>query len=196
MKNSWIETYTGRKFAPFAPRSEDVNIQDIAHGLSNICRFNGQCSFFFSVAQHSLNAADFAKRKGYNSRMQLLCLMHDAAEAYISDVPSPFKPHFPKFKWVEEDVMRAIYGALELTVPTPAEQQIIKEIDEVMLVTEAKQLMHCGDSWTDWMKGITPDKETLINAMPIKSVKYRFENEARVLLEQKDRPLMKPSESV
>src|ERR1700693_75116 len=56
-KGDWIQTFTGRQFWPLDPRPEEVCIEDIAHGLSNECRFAGQCRSFYSVAQHSVLCA-------------------------------------------------------------------------------------------------------------------------------------------
>ncbi len=180
--DAWIETYTGIKFNPFCPKPEDINTQDIAHGLSNICRFNGQCKFFFSVAQHSINAMASAKRRGYSKRIQLLCLFHDAAEAYISDVPSPVKQHIPQFRQIEDTVMSVIYEFLNIEPPNATEQQIIKEIDGGMLVTEAQKLMHCN-GWGDWTKGFQPDEEILIIHFPsIELIEGQFIAEAERLI--------------
>lgn len=84
--DNWIMTRTGKKFFPCNPRIEDVDVEDIAHALSHICRFGGHSSRFYSVAEHSIVASvlcpDEFKLKG---------LLHDAAEAYLGDVPSPMK---------------------------------------------------------------------------------------------------------
>lgn len=80
-----ILTYTGKLFTPYNPISDDIDIKDIAHGLSNICRFGGHSNNFYSVGQHSLIVS-------YNCGPDaLLGLLHDASEAYLGDIPKPLK---------------------------------------------------------------------------------------------------------
>ena len=59
-RGDWMQTHSGLRFYPLDPRPEDIRIEDIAHALPMICRFNGHCSRFYSVAEHSLNVAAFA----------------------------------------------------------------------------------------------------------------------------------------
>jgi len=178
----WIETYKGMKFYPLDPRPEDVTVEDIAHGLANTCRYSGQCKFFFSVAQHSLNCAAYIKRLGLGERWQLLALLHDAAEAYISDMPKPIKPFLPQFKDVEDNIMAMVYHALNIRPPNSIERGMVKQADLVMLATEARRLMLC-DGWGDWFKDIEPDEETVICQAPIEEVEKVYLAELRRLLE-------------
>jgi len=140
-KGDWIETYTGRQFRPFDPRPEDVCIEDIAHALSLLCRFNGQCRYFYSVGQHSLLCSELAHKRGLGKRMELLMLLHDASEAYVSDVARPIKPFLNNFKDIEHKVQRAILDAFVIKEPSKNEMQLIKEIDLTLLATEARILM-------------------------------------------------------
>lgn len=91
----YITTYTGDHFDPTLPEAEHLHIEDIAHALSLICRGNGHVKTFFSVGSHCINCAKEAAARGYSGRLVLACLLHDASEAYLSDVPRPFKNIFP-----------------------------------------------------------------------------------------------------
>ncbi len=96
---AWIRTVSGRKFWPNDPRPEDVNIHDIAHALSNQCRWSGHSDQFYSVAQHSALVFDvIARRYPVFVEMQAAALLHDAAEAYVIDVPHPVKRQ-PEMEW-------------------------------------------------------------------------------------------------
>src|ERR1700744_4853571 len=92
MMNGWIQTFTGKKFSPLAPRPEDVDIRDIAHALAMKCRFNGHCSPFYSIAEHSVRVSWLLEQQG--KREALWGLMHDAADAYLPDLGAPIKNHF------------------------------------------------------------------------------------------------------
>ena len=83
---SYITTYTGKHFDPMKPESDKIDIRDIAHALSLTCRGNGHVKTFFSVAQHCINCAMEAEVRGLSRRVILACLLHDAGEAYMSDV--------------------------------------------------------------------------------------------------------------
>ena len=82
-----ITTYTGKHFKPVSPDPDLVCIEDIAHALSLICRGNGHVKTFFSVGQHCINCAKEAEARGLSARMVLACLLHDASECYLSDIP-------------------------------------------------------------------------------------------------------------
>ena len=86
---------SGAWFDFLDPESSDFAIEDIAAGLSNICRYAGQCSGFYSVAEHSLLVSEVAFDHAYAA------LMHDAAEAFIGDVTRPLKQLLPDFKRIE-----------------------------------------------------------------------------------------------
>lgn len=171
-KGDWIETYTGKKFWPLDPRPEDICVEDIAHALSCTCRYNGHSKHFFSVAQHSLNCSIYALRK-FNYRFALLVLLHDAAEAYVSDIARPIKPFIRGFQEIEDKCQQVIYEALSVRPPNGIERGVIKHIDSIMLVTEAKELM-LFDGWGKWAQDIKPDKWTLILNEKPENVKERF----------------------
>ena len=99
---TWIETFSGQKVSFPFPEPESIKIHDIAHGLAHICRFSGQCSRFYSVAQHSLNMAIELNKRGCGPRLLLLGLLHDASEAYIGDMPSPLKRLIPAYREIEK----------------------------------------------------------------------------------------------
>jgi uncharacterized protein len=138
---SWIQTYTGKKFTPFAPRPEDVCIEDIAHALSMLCRFGGHVSEFYSVADHSIRVA-----LECNPEYRLLGLLHDASEAYLVDVPRPIKQKIDLYREVEANVQGVICQRFGLPLIWP---NLIHEIDNRMLLTEAKQLCY-GSIWSEF----------------------------------------------
>ena len=96
--SEYITTYTGKHFKPTEPDPELFDIADIAHALSLICRGNGHVKTFWSVGEHCICCAKEAKARGLSDRMVLACLLHDASECYMSDVPSPFKKELPEYK--------------------------------------------------------------------------------------------------
>src|SRR5271165_7548492 len=85
-KGDWIQTYTGRVMYPLDPRPEEINIIDIAHALSNLCRFTGHVRTFYSVAEHSVRVSQHCDPKD-----ALWGLLHDASEAYLADMSRPMK---------------------------------------------------------------------------------------------------------
>jgi hypothetical protein len=147
---SWIMTYTGHKVDPLNPNPDDIVIEDIAHALANICRFNGHVKHFYSVGQHALlcaasfleeiGASNFDELGSFDNAKVLALLLHDASEAYLCDVPKPIKPHMPGYAELEDRLQHTInvkYGlALDAhTLPC------VKHVDKRVLVTEARALM-------------------------------------------------------
>ena len=132
--HSYIVTYTGRKFWPLDPKPEDIDIRDIAHALSMQCRFGGHAKRFYSVAQHSLFVS--FRVPVYD---KLWALLHDAAEAYLVDVPRPVKhqPEMQPYRDAEAAIMRCVCQAFGLPFEEPAS---VKEADRRMVLTEAREI--------------------------------------------------------
>lgn len=132
----WIRTYTGRQFWPLSPRAEHVDIEDIAHALGNMCRFGGHTARFYSVAEHSWWVSQIVPKED-----ALWGLLHDAAEAYLVDVPTPIKPHIPGWAQVERAVEQVVAEAFGLPWPMPMS---VKDADRRILQDETFQLMSAG----------------------------------------------------
>lgn len=137
---SLIFTYCGKSFDPFRPAEADIDPRDIAHALSLLCRANGHIDHFYSVAQHSLNCLVEARVRGYSTRTQRFCLLHDAAESYLSDLTRPVKEHFPLYREAETRLQRVIFSALGAGVPTEEEWKAVGEIDDCLLAQEFLRL--------------------------------------------------------
>ena len=136
-----MTTYSGRKFDPMQMTPGDVYIEDIAHALSLLCRGGGQLSYFYSVGQHSLNCAAEAKARGWSERQQLACLLHDASEAYMSDVPRPFKQHLSDYISHEKTLLDIVYTKYLGSRLDEEEEKKVKEIDDDMLYYDLKILL-------------------------------------------------------
>lgn len=155
MTTFWMQTHSGERPFPFAVKPEEIYIEDIAHALSNICRFGGHTSKFYSVAQHSLAASLAAYAQGFNASTQLACLLHDAAEAYLGDVIRPIKRHpsMETFCAAERVVMRAVWERFGLAPDRPM-LDTISELDEELIAVEARILCNADSSWklnlSDW----------------------------------------------
>jgi uncharacterized protein len=140
-KGDWIQTYTGRVFWPLDPQPEDVDIRDIAHALANQCRFAGHCREFYSVAQHSVLVA-----LALPPELQVYGLLHDAAEAYLVDLPRPVKRSVKGYLEAEEKVLEAIAQHFEILLPIP--EAVFAE-DNNALLTEKRDLMApCPKNWS------------------------------------------------
>lgn len=145
--NPTIQTISGLEFNFEQPDLNSIIIKDIAHALSMQCRFAGHCLKYYCVADHSIRVADYIFNKSRDKLLSLTALLHDSAEAYISDIPSPLKQRLPDFKKIENIVERAIVNKFGLIFPFPP---IIKEVDLIMLATEQRYLMKkCNMVWNN-----------------------------------------------
>lgn len=138
---SAIMTHRKIMFDPFSPRAEDIHIADIAHSLSLLCRANGHFPHFYSVGQHCVLCMKEAEARGYSRRVQLGCLLHDASEAYLSDVTRPIKPLLPAYLEVEKNLQEMIYDKWITPALTEQEQALIREIDDAILHYEFLEMM-------------------------------------------------------
>lgn len=139
-RGDWMQTYTGRAFWPLDPRQEEVDIIDIAQALSKQCRYAGHCLGFYSVAEHSCHISDRCPVD-----LALWGLLHDASEAYLTDVIRPIKPHLIEYSVFEAKIMRVIAQRFGLAWPMPTE---IKRLDNAILANEQQQIM--ADPPRDW----------------------------------------------
>lgn len=143
----FIETYTGRAFYPLSPKPEAISIIDIAHGLSLQCRYGGQISEFYSVAQHSVLLTYYAEQKLKATVADCLqILMHDAPEAYMTDIPRPVKQYMPEYRAWDHNIDECIREWLGISsLKRPAFQA---EIDSRIIIDERAQLK--SNSGLDW----------------------------------------------
>lgn len=138
----YITTYTGKHFDPVKPDMECVDIKDIAHALSLTCRGNGHVKTFFSVGQHCVYCALEAEARGYSRRVILGCLLHDASEAYMSDVPRPFKDVLPEYQHLEDKLIDLLAIHFLGSVLSEEEQRLVKEIDDDILYFDMIELLN------------------------------------------------------
>jgi hypothetical protein len=131
---STILTAEGRYFYFAQPEAHDYTVTEIAHALSQLCRYTGHSLEFYSVAEHSVRVA-LAVPPEY----ALEALLHDASEAYLGDVSSPLKRLLPDYKAIEERVERAITAHFGLPFPL---SPIVKRADIQLLLTEKRDLLH------------------------------------------------------
>lgn len=135
LSNAWIQTYTARKFFPLAPHSDEVAIEDIAHALSNLCRFAGHVKSFYSVAQHSVLVSHHCDPED-----ALGGLLHDASEAYLLDMPRPLKQsgYFSAYLEAEDRLMGVIEG--KFGVPS-SKTRSVHRADMRVFAAECRDLM-------------------------------------------------------
>jgi uncharacterized protein len=100
---NFIVTASGTRFYFHDMAANNINIEEIATSLSNICRFGGHCGAFYSVAQHSVMVSHLVSKEH-----ALAALLHDATEAYVGDMVRPLKRQMHKYKEVERIVGRLI----------------------------------------------------------------------------------------
>lgn len=138
---SYILTVSGIRIDPIHAAKEEIEIRDICHALSLLCRANGHVKYFFSVAQHSLNCYQEAKARSYTKRVQLACLLHDAAESYLADVTRPMKALMPEFKKAEDQLLEIIWEKYLDQKLSEEERKQVFDIDDDMLSYEFLHMM-------------------------------------------------------
>jgi len=139
-KGDWMQTYTGRQFWPIDPRADEIHIEDIAHALSMMCRYNGHCKIFYSVAEHSVLVS-----RSLPDDFALWGLLHDASEAYIADIVRPAKRFIAGYCEAEDKIMNAVCERFGLSSDMPAE---VKRVDNAILADEQPILI--GPVAAEW----------------------------------------------
>lgn len=143
----WIQTYLGKQFWPLDPQHEDIEIVDIAHALSNLCRYGGHSNWFYSVAQHCVLVSETVPPE-----FALYGLLHDASEAYLIDVPRPIKHAvgMETYRRAEARLEEVIYERFGLPRLGMDGLGYLKTADNQLLRTEQRDLMKPAPAaWED-----------------------------------------------
>jgi hypothetical protein len=156
IKGPTILLFSGTYFNFERPEETPVTIEDVARGLSHICRFAGQCPRFYSVAEHSIHVSQIV-----SSELAWEGLMHDAAEAFIGDVAKPLKVLLGDYGVIERRVELAIAQQFGLADRLPPD---VKRADVRMLRLEQQSLMRNGDNW-EWTKGFEPPEGITLSCL-------------------------------
>lgn len=131
-----IETFTGVLFDILNPTLDMIDIRDIAHAGSQLCRFTGHTKFHYSIAQHELLGSFIVPREN-----ALEFLLHDAAESYVNDMSRPLKhqtecgDHYRPVEEKIQSLIRKKFGLPKVQSP------VIHEVDNAMLWAEKNQIM-------------------------------------------------------
>jgi hypothetical protein len=156
-EESAIQTASGRRFSPLDPEPGAIEVEDIAHALSHLCRFGGHSTIFYSVAQHCCLVADAVERGGAQPEEVLWALLHDASEAYLGDLPHPLKHRSALgafYREIEGPLQAAILERFGLPAQGP---DALKRIDRAVLALERSRLMvPADDGWWPEVEGVEP----------------------------------------
>lgn len=143
---AWQRMLSGRRLDLLDPSPVDIEIEDIAHGLARVARWNGQTKgdLPFNVAQHSLIVEEFcaALKPGWPVKWKLAALLHDGPEFVIGDMISPFKAQLGgQYKTIEKRLEQAIHLRFSLPADLPETvEKTIKRADRASAFFEATQL--------------------------------------------------------
>ena len=153
---------SGRRLDLLDPSPLDIEIEDIAHGLARVARWNGQTSgaHIFSVAQHTLLVDGLARRKNdLDRRARLAILLHDAPEYVVGDMITPFKSVIgDAYKAVEKRLLAAIHLRFGLPSALPAElARLIKTADRSAAYLEATRLAGFREAEARRFFGTSPE---------------------------------------
>jgi len=134
-EESWFTLYSGARFYPFRDNLEEsIHIEDIASALSHLCRFNGHCTHFYSVAEHSVLCS-----LQVSPQNAMAALLHDATEAYVGDLIRPIKRFMPEFESLEDRIWLAVARKFGLPAVLPDE---VHWADNSVLMAEARDLLN------------------------------------------------------
>ena|SRR5690625_2248792 len=163
--SNYIQTFSGVEFDLSDVRPEMVSIKDIAHGLANTCRFGGHCKEFYSVAQHSIIASALAPPEH-----AFAALLHDAAEAYLGDIPSPLKRLLPDYRALEKRVEAVIFERFGIPYPLPG---AVKYADLQALALERRFLLTKSSGAWPMLVGVEVPSGVILPESPERA-KARF----------------------
>jgi hypothetical protein len=147
----WMMMHSGRRVFPLHVELDDINIDDMAHNLGQICRYNGSVDDFYSVAEHSYHIADALRRDQAGPLCQLQGLLHDGPEYITGDMIRPLKNALANevpaaaelLRNVDSDIESKIYQKFDLGIPNPR----VHEYDDRIVNDEKQFLFGTGKPW-------------------------------------------------
>lgn len=185
---AWQRMLSGRRLDLLDPSPFDIEIEDIAHGLARVARWNGQTigEHAFSVAQHSCVVEEIAAhiQPGLDPKWRLAALLHDASEYVIGDMISPFKSALGmNYKAFEARLEHAIHVRFGLPPKSPvAIKTLIKKADRACAFFEATQLAGFGRTESLKLFGAPPPGyDLVIDPLPAAVAQARYLERYRVL---------------
>jgi uncharacterized protein len=140
-RGRYISTYSGGRFFIDEINLEDIPMYDIAHALSMNCRFNGHLGKFYSVAEHSVIVSYLVPEED-----ALWGLLHDISEAFVPDIPRPFKALISGFKEYEARIQEKMVKLYDLAPEMP---ESVKHIDMNIVADEAAALFESPPDWVE-----------------------------------------------
>ena len=156
-RGRFITTYSGVKFFVDECNVQDVPMEDIAHALAMNCRFNGHLKVFYSVGEHSVLVSKLVPEE-----FALWGLLHDITEAFVPDVPRPFKSLIHGFEEFEDKLAEKVSEHFEMPWPMPAE---VKYVDTHIVADEARKLCLQPPDWIKHYDTVCPP-ELIIGLTP------------------------------
>jgi hypothetical protein len=186
---AWQRMLSGRRLDLLDPSPFDIEIEDIAHGLARVARWNGQTygDHAFSVAQHCMLVEDFTGqlKPGLSQRWRLAALLHDAPEYVVGDLISPFKAAVGlDYKALENKLLAAIHVRFGLPAQLPEDvTALIKRADKAAAFFEATQLAGFASeealSFFGSTRGVAPVK---LAPLPAAEAQRQFVDRVKTLL--------------
>lgn len=158
----FIMTFSGQKFKLPQPDPGSIKLIDIAHALSQIARFgahtahrdrtwNNDAPILLSVAEHSVRVMECLELVGCNSATVRAGLLHDASEAYLGDMPAPFKLLMPDYCELERNLQFQIYEAFGVDW-SEVDDELLHHFDGLDCMREARQYMGNISEWPEYPK--------------------------------------------
>lgn len=144
-RGPWCQTFMGGRFYPLDPRPEELEFEDLCLGLANTARFGGQTIAFYSVAQHCVHAHQAAMLLGGDEHQCAAALFHDAAEAWLGDMPRPIKVLLPEFQKIEAATMAAFEQ--RFAVDVASHHGFVKDVDNQVCEWERRVLLPNSAPW-------------------------------------------------
>lgn len=181
-----VQTKNGHVFDPKALKITGVDSDDIAHALSNICRYAGHCRRFYSVAEHSVLVSRIVRSLWPDDLEAIWAgLLHDATEAYVGDVTTPLKVLLPKYMEIEDALSMMIAKACDIKW-TKRTTERVKTADLIALSTEVRGLFNNRTDW-DSVKKFAPMENLLHPRFPNEPARAKIMFTAEVKRIQRER---------
>ena len=174
MPDGSITTFSDVLFWPLLPNPDDIRIADIAHALSQQCRFAGHTRTFYSVAEHSVRVSQLCRPED-----ALWGLLHDASEAFLTDVPAPLKelPQFEAYRAAERRLQRTIATRFGVA---PEQPESVGDADRSILRVEIRDLLTSINA-SQSKRAPQKDKLAITAPWPPRVAKARFLSRFREL---------------